>query len=127
MVRDGPVQLLVAWPKDLTPCCEPQKSALAAKVRHLTSLSVEVVALSPTPSAEHDAYVAHYGLRYPLVVDADFSRLRSYGWVEERTLRGRTYRHVSRAAALVDVTGKVLRTFEPFDLEHDLLQVLAAV
>jgi peroxiredoxin Q/BCP len=121
------VQLIVAWPKDLTPCCAPQKSALAAKIRHLASFGVEVVALSPTAFPEHEAYVQRYDLRYPLLLDPDFVRLRSYGWVEERTVRGKSYRHVSRAAALVDREGKVLRTFAPFDLEHDLLQVLAAV
>lgn len=121
------MQLLVAWPKDLTPCCAPQKNALAAKIRHLASLGVEVVALSPTAFPEHEAYVSRFGLRYPMQLDPDYVRLRSLGWVEERTLRGKSYRHVARAAALVDDSGKTLQIFAPFDLEHDLLKVLVGL
>ncbi|MFO0702503.1 MAG: redoxin domain-containing protein [Candidatus Andersenbacteria bacterium] len=120
-----PYRLVVAFPTDLTPCCERERRAFAAKLRHLTAAGVRVEALSPVACVAHDRYVARFELDYPLVVDAEYKRLRELGWVSERTWHGKPYRHVARAAALFDAAGRLVREYQPFDLEHEVLRVTA--
>jgi peroxiredoxin Q/BCP len=69
------------------------------------------VGISPDGADKHAAFRKKYGLRFPLLTDADHAVMERYGAWGEKTLYGKKSVGVIRSTFLVGADGKVQRAW----------------
>src|SRR6202035_181308 len=79
----------------------------------------------PDGAAKHQAFRTKYGLRFPLLTDADHAIMERYGAWGEKTLYGKKSVGVIRSTFLVGPDGKVQRAWYHVKADGHADKVLA--
>ncbi|HEY3502031.1 MAG TPA: peroxiredoxin [Actinocatenispora sp.] len=76
--RGAPL-VLAFYPGDDTPTCTRQLCSYSSGLDELTGLGATVWAISPQDLDSHERFARRYGLRMPLLADADRTAVTAYG------------------------------------------------
>jgi peroxiredoxin Q/BCP len=120
----GKRYVLYFYPKDDTPGCTTEACQFNDNLIEFDRLGVPVVGVSADNAASHRAFKRKYGLRFPLLTDADRKTHKQYGAWGERPGRGVG---VIRSTFLIDEDGKVKRAWYRVRPDGHARAVLAAL
>lgn len=113
--------VLYFYPKDKTSGCTREAQAFNAALDALRQRQAEVVGVSVDSVRSHQSFADAYGLRFPLISDADKSITSSLGLLNEKGTSAR------RTTLLVDPQGRVHRIFENVKVDGHVDEVLRAL
>jgi thioredoxin-dependent peroxiredoxin len=85
---------------------------------------VPVIGVSPDDAASHQRFRNKYGLRFPLLTDADHAVMESWGAWGEKNRYGRTSVGVLRSTFLLDEQGRVERAWHNVKADGHAANVL---
>ena len=97
------------YPRDDTPGCTKEACQFNDNLRAFKKAKVAVVGISADSADKHKAFRSKYGLKFPLLTDADHKIGAAYGAWGEKTLYGKKSIGVIRSTFLVGPDGKVVR------------------
>jgi peroxiredoxin Q/BCP len=117
--------LLYFYPKDDTPGCTKEACGFNDNLAGFQAADVPVIGVSPDPAASHQRFRSKYGLRFPLLTDADHQVMEAYGAWGEKSMYGRTSMGVIRSTFLIDEQGKVQRAWYKVKADGHAEKVLA--
>jgi peroxiredoxin Q/BCP len=86
---------------------------------------VPVVGVSPDDAGSHQRFRGRYGLRFPLLTDADHAVMEAWGAWGEKTRYGRKSVGVLRSTFLVDGQGRIERAWHNVSADGHAAAVLA--
>jgi peroxiredoxin Q/BCP len=86
---------------------------------------VPVIGVSPDDGASHQRFRNKYGLRFPLLTDADHAVMDAWGAWGEKTSYGRTSVGVLRSTFLLDEDGRVERAWHKVKADGHAASVLS--
>jgi peroxiredoxin Q/BCP len=86
---------------------------------------VPVIGISPDNAASHQRFRSKYGLRFPLLTDADHTVMDGWGAWGEKTRYGRTSVGVLRSTFLLDENGRVERAWHNVKADGHAASVLS--
>jgi peroxiredoxin len=109
------IVVLAFYPADFNPACSMQSADLGDLDLFTMQKDVSVFAVSPDSTYSHEALAERYGLRVPLLSDADGEATAAYD-VELETETGE--RLCQRAVFVVDHRGEVVYAWATDDLEE---------
>ncbi len=80
------------YPRDDTPGCTKEACQFNDNLRAFARAKVPVLGISADSAAKHQAFRAKYGLKFPLLTDADhrWARLMAHGARRRSTARSRS-------------------------------------
>jgi len=99
------------YPRDDTPGCTKEACQFNDNLRAFARAEVPVLGISGDTAEKHKAFRAKYGLKFPLLTDADHSVGEAYGAWGEKTLYGKKSVGVIRSTFLIARDGKVARAW----------------
>ena len=100
LLGDGPV-LLYFYPADFTPICTAQACAFRDRQDDLTSVSLQIIGVSPQSEGSHQRFADTYDLGFPLIPDQNKQIIKAYG------VDGPFGIGVRRATYLIGTEGKI--------------------
>jgi peroxiredoxin Q/BCP len=115
------------YPADDTPGCTKEACQFNDNLRAFSRAGVAVLGVSPDGAAKHTAFRQKYGLRFPLLTDADHAVMERYGAWGEKTLYGKKSVGVIRSTFLVGPDGKVERAWYHVKADGHAEKVLAEI
>lgn len=95
------------YPAAMTPGCTTQACDFRDSLSALHTAGVDVIGISPDPTAKLAKFRAKEGLTFPLASDPDKSVLTAYGAFGPKTMYGKTVTGVIRSTVVVDPDGRV--------------------
>jgi peroxiredoxin Q/BCP len=107
----GAKVLVYFYPADDTPGCTKEACQFNDNLAGFQAAGVPVIGISPDDAASHQRFRSKYGLRFPLLTDADHTVMDAWGTWGEKTLYGRKSVGVLRSTFLVDEDGRVERAW----------------
>ena len=113
------------YPKDDTPGCTKEACQFNDNLRAFSRAKVPVLGISADRAESHRAFRAKYGLKFPLLTDADHSVGEAYGAWGEKTLYGKKTVGVIRSTFLIGPTGKIIRPWYQVRADGHADKVLA--
>jgi thioredoxin-dependent peroxiredoxin len=119
--------LLFFYPKADTPGCTAQACGLR-DVKADVGDTV-ILGISPDKPTKQAKFDEKYGLGYPLLADEDHAVAEAYGAWGEKSMYGKKYMGIVRAAFLVDEKGRIAEAWykvSPKDTAANLLKSLQA-
>jgi peroxiredoxin Q/BCP len=99
------------YPADDTPGCTKEACQFNDNLRAFSRAGVKVVGISKDNATKHQKFRAKYGLKFPLLTDADKTVMEKYGAWGEKTMYGKKTMGVIRSTFLIDAKGKVARVW----------------
>jgi len=111
------IVVLAFYPADFNPACSMQSSDLDDLDLFTMQRDVSVFAVSPDSTYSHEAFAERYGLRVPLLSDADGAAASAYG-VDRETEAGEPLPR--RAVFVVDHRGTVQYAWATDDLAESV-------
>ena len=117
--------LVYFYPADDTPGCTKEACQFNDNLAAFQAAGVPVLGVSPDNAASHQRFRNKYGLRFPLLTDADHAVLDAYGAWGEKRRYGRTSVGVLRSTFLVDEQGRVERAWHDVKADGHAAAVLA--
>jgi len=123
--RRGHFTVVYFYPADDTPGCTKEACQFNDNLRAFSRAGVAVVGISPDGAAAHRRFRAKYGLRFPLLTDADHDVMTRYGAWGTKTLYGRTTVGVIRSTFLVGADGRIARAWYHVKADGHAEKVLA--
>ncbi len=115
------------YPRDDTPGCTKEACQFNDNLRAFARAKVPVLGISGDSAEKHKAFRAKYGLKFPLLTDADHSVGEDYGAWGEKTLYGKKSVGVIRSTFLIAPDGKVARAWYHVKADGHAAKVLAEV
>jgi peroxiredoxin Q/BCP len=115
------------YPADDTPGCTKEACQFNDNLRAFADAEVAVLGISPDGADKHRRFREKYGLRFPLLTDADHAVMTAYGAYGEKTLYGRRTVGVIRSTFLVGPGGAVERAWYNVRADGHAAKVLAAL
>lgn len=115
------------YPADDTPGCTKEACQFNDNLRAFADAEVAVLGISPDGADKHRRFREKYGLRFPLLTDADHAVMTAYGAYGEKTLYGRRTVGVIRSTFLVGPDGAVERAWYNVRADGHAAKVLAAL
>lgn len=115
------------YPADDTPGCTKEACQFNDNLRAFADAEVAVLGISPDGADTHRRFREKYGLRFPLLTDADHAVMTAYGAYGEKTLYGRRTVGVIRSTFLVGPDGAVERAWYNVRADGHAAKVLAAL
>jgi len=109
------IVVLAFYPADFNPACSMQSADLGDLDLFTMQKDVSVFAVSPDSTYSHEAFAERYGLRVPLLSDAEGEAAAAYD-VELETETGETL--CQRAVFVVDHRGEVVYAWATEDLDE---------
>jgi len=97
------------YPRDDTPGCTKEACQFNDNLQAFKKAKVPVLGISADTAAKHQAFRAKYGLKFPLLTDADHSVGEAFGAWGEKTLYGKKSIGVIRSTFLIAADGTVQR------------------
>ncbi len=97
------------YPRDDTPGCTKEACQFNDNQQAFTKAKVPVLGISADTAAKHQAFRAKYGLKFPLLTDADHSVGEAFGAWGEKTLYGKKSIGVIRSTFLIGADGTIQR------------------
>lgn len=113
------------YPKDDTPGCTKEACQFNDNLRAFTRAKVPVLGISADTAEKHRAFRSKYGLKFPLLTDADHEVGEAYGAWGEKTLYGKKTVGVIRSTFLIGADGKVVRPWYQVRADGHADKVLA--
>lgn len=113
------------YPADDTPGCTKEACQFNDNLQAFSRAGVAVVGISPDDAAAHLKFRKKYGLKFPLLTDADHAVMERYGAWGEKTLYGKKTVGVIRSTFLVGPDGKVQRAWYNVRADGHAEKVLA--
>jgi thioredoxin-dependent peroxiredoxin len=121
----GSKVLVYFYPADDTPGCTKEACQFNDNLSGFRSAGVPVVGVSPDNAASHQRFRGKYGLRFPLLTDADHAVMDAWGAWGEKTSYGRTSVGVLRSTFLLDEDGRVERAWHNVKADGHAATVLS--
>ncbi len=115
------------YPKDDTPGCTKEACQFNENLTAFTRAKVPVLGISADPAAKHRSFREKYGLRFPLLTDADHAVGEAYGAWGEKTMYGKKTVGVIRSTFLVGADGAVVRAWYHVKADGHAAKVLAEI
>ena len=119
--------VLYFYPKDDTPGCTLEAQDFSKNLKDFQTRKAAVIGVSGGDRKTKQKFCEKYGLKVPLVSDADFSVCRAYGAYGEKKFMGRAYKGVFRKTFIVDSKGTIARIFDSVTPEGHAREVLKAL
>jgi peroxiredoxin Q/BCP len=113
------------YPRDDTPGCTKEACQFNDNLRAFTRAKVPVLGISADSAEKHRAFRSKYGLKFPLLTDADHKVGEAYGAWGEKTLYGKKTVGVIRSTFLIGADGKVIRPWYQVRADGHAEKVLA--
>jgi thioredoxin-dependent peroxiredoxin len=117
--------LVYFYPADDTPGCTKEACQFNDNLAGFQAAGVPVIGISPDNSASHQRFRSKYGLRFPLLTDADHTVMDAWGAWGEKTSYGRTSVGVLRSTFLLDERGRVERAWHNVKADGHAASVLS--
>jgi thioredoxin-dependent peroxiredoxin len=117
--------LVYFYPADDTPGCTKEACQFNDNLAAFRAAGVPVIGISPDNTASHRQFRNKYGLRFPLLTDADHTVMDAWGAWGEKTTYGRTSVGVLRSTFLLDEDGRVERAWHNVKADGHAASVLA--
>ena len=121
----GAKVLVYFYPADDTPGCTKEACQFNDNLAGFQAAGVPVIGVSPDDGASHQRFRNKYGLRFPLLSDADHAVMDAWGAWGEKTSYGRTSVGVLRSTFLLDEEGRVQRAWHNVKADGHAATVLA--
>jgi len=115
------------YPKDDTPGCTKEACQFNDNLQAFKKAKVPVLGISADTAAKHKAFRAKYGLKFPLLTDADHAVGTAYGAWGEKTLYGKKTTGVIRSTFLVAADGTIARAWYHVRADGHAAKVLEEV
>jgi thioredoxin-dependent peroxiredoxin len=115
------------YPRDDTPGCTKEACQFNDNLRAFARTKVAVLGISADNAEKHRAFREKYGLKFPLLTDADHKVGEAYGAWGEKTLYGKKSIGVIRSTFLIDEKGKIARAWYHVKADGHAEKVLAEV
>ncbi len=119
--------LVYFYPADDTPGCTKEACQFNDNLAAFQAAAVPVVGISPDDAASHVRFRNKYGLRFPLLTDADHQVMERYGAWGEKTMYGKTTVGVLRSTFLIGADGKVEQAWHNVKADGHAAKVLEAL
>ena len=119
--------LIYFYPADDTPGCTKEACQFNDNLAAFQAANVPVLGISPDPAESHQRFRARYGLRFPLLTDADHSVMEAYGAWGEKTLYGKKSIGVIRSTFLIGPDGRIERAWYNVKADGHAEKVLAEI
>ncbi len=113
------------YPRDDTPGCTKEACQFNDNLRAFTRAKVPVLGISADSAEKHRAFRSKYGLKFPLLTDADHTVGEAYGAWGEKTLYGKKSIGVIRSTFLVGDDGTIIRPWYQVKADGHADKVLA--
>ena len=113
------------YPADDTPGCTKEACQFNDNLRAFTRAGVAVLGISPDGADKHMKFRNKYGLKFPLLSDADHAVMENYGAYGEKTLYGKKTVGVIRSTFLIGADGKIARAWHHVRADGHAEKVLA--
>jgi thioredoxin-dependent peroxiredoxin len=121
----GAKVLVYFYPADDTPGCTKEACQFNDNLAGFQAAGVPVIGVSPDDAASHQRFRNKYGLRFPLLTDADHDVMDAWGAWGEKTSYGRTSVGVLRSTFLLDEDGRVERAWRNVKADGHAATVLS--
>jgi peroxiredoxin Q/BCP len=121
--------VLYFYPKDDTSGCTAEACSFNDNLPAFGKLKAAVIGVSVLDTASKAKFARKYGLKFPLLADADHAVADKYGAWQERRMYGRTYMGVARTTYLIGPDGKVIKRWDNVKVPghaEDVRQALAS-
>jgi len=115
------------YPADDTPGCTKEACQFNDNLRAFSRSGVTVLGVSPDGAEKHNKFRGKYGLKFPLLTDADHAAMQRYGAWGEKTLYGKKSLGVIRSTFLVGPDGKIQRAWYNVRADGHAEKVLAEI
>jgi peroxiredoxin Q/BCP len=119
--------LVYFYPADDTPGCTKEACQFNDNLRAFTRADVTVLGISPDGADKHVKFRTKYGLKFPLLSDADHKVMEKYGAYGEKTLYGKKTVGVIRSTFLIGPDGKIARAWHHVRADGHAQKVLDEV
>ena len=121
----GAKVLVYFYPADDTPGCTKEACQFNDNLAGFQAAGVPVIGVSPDDAASHQRFRNKYGLRFPLLTDADHAVMDAWGAWGEKTSYGRSSVGVLRSTFLLDEDGRVERAWHNVKADGHAASVLS--
>ena len=121
----GAKVLVYFYPADDTPGCTKEACQFNDNLAGFQAAGVPVIGISPDDAVSHQRFRNKYGLRFPLLTDADHDVMDAWGAWGEKTSYGRTSVGVLRSTFLLDEDGRVERAWHNVKADGHAASVLS--
>jgi peroxiredoxin Q/BCP len=123
----GKTVVLYFYPKADTPGCTAQACGVRDHRAAYEQASAVVLGVSPDPVGAIARFDDKYGLAFPLLADEDHAVAEAYGMWVEKSMYGRKYWGVQRAAFVIAPDGTVAHVIPKVSPKTHDGKVLAAL
>ncbi len=119
--------VLYFYPKDDTSGCTKEACTFTENISAFNKLDVTVIGVSKDSVASHQKFKTKYGLKFPLLSDADGKICEAYGTWIEKSMYGRKYMGIDRATFIIGADGKIKSIWRKVKVAGHIEEVLAAL
>jgi len=119
--------VLYFYPKDDTPGCTAESCAFQDNLPKFKAGKAAVLGVSILDEKSKAKFAGKYGLKFPLLADAEHDVAEKYGVWQEKSRYGRKYMGIVRTTYLIGSDGKVARRWDNVKVEGHAEEVLDAV
>ena len=123
----GKIVVVYFYPRDSTPGCTLEAQDFTAAAPAFAKLGVTVLGVSKDSIASHCKFRDKYGLKIPLLTDADGKVMEAYGAWGDKVLYGKKMKGIIRSTVVIDKAGKVARHWPKVSVKGHVDEVIAAV
>ena len=121
----GQQVIVYFYPADDTPGCTKEACQFNDNLRAFAKAKVTVLGISADSADKHQKFREKYGLKFPLLTDADHKVGEAYGAWGEKTLYGKKSVGVIRSTFLIGPDGKIARPWYHVKADGHAAKVLA--
>jgi peroxiredoxin Q/BCP len=116
------------YPKADTPGCTKEACGFRDAISQYQKMGIAVVGISPDPVEDIRKFADKYGLRFPLLADADHSVSEKYGVWQEKNNYGKKYWGVARTTFVIqgDKIAHVFEKVKPEGHDQEVLEWIKA-
>ena len=119
--------ILYFYPKDDTPGCTKESCAFQETLPKFKRSKAAVLGVSILDEASKAKFAEKYGLKFPLLADADHEVAEKYGVWQEKSNYGSKYMGIARTTYLIGPDGKVQKRWDKVKVDGHADEVLAAL
>ena len=123
----GKVVVVYFYPRDNTPGCTIEAQEFSAAIPQLQKLGAVVYGISKDTIASHCKFRDKYGLKFPLLTDADGKVMEAYGAWGDKVMYGKKMKGIIRSTVLIDSKGKVVRHWPKVSVKGHVDEVIETV
>ena len=123
----GKVVVVYFYPRDNTPGCTVEAQEFSAAMGSLQKLGAVVYGISKDTIASHCKFRDKYGLKFPLLTDADGKVMEAYGAWGDKVMYGKKMKGIIRSTVVIGKDGKVVKHWPRVSVKGHVADVVATV